>query len=220
MPTDVRLAAAAPAPRLTQLVSYRYSAIAMAVLAAGSMALAILYRPYVLQGVIAVLPPEAVAKMTTLADERIFRYSAIGALIVPFATVTFATLGSYLVLASGLITVSVELTFGAAAWASIALLLRDLTRWLILARQGLSSITAPEDVAVGLGLGFLVENHRSLSYDLLELVNSFDVVYLLVFAALLNETQGIRPRTALLAAAVPWLLMQSVRLGFNQLFFY
>ncbi len=219
MPTNVNVREAAPDHRLINLVSYRYSAIAMIVLGIGSMVLAVLYRPYVLQGVLAVLPPEAGPKMTALADERIFRYSAIGALLVPCATVMFATLGCYLVIASAFITASVERTFGAAAWAGIMLLLRDLTRYVVLARQGLSSIAAPEDVVVGLGLGFLVDNHRSLPYDLLELVNSFDAAYLLVFAALLNAPQAIPTRLALVAAAVPWFLMQAMRLGFNQLFY-
>lgn len=217
MHTDVQHAAASP--RLSKLVSYRYAAVAMVMLGAGGILLAELYRPYVLQGVLAMLPPEAGPKVTQMADERIFRYSAVGALLVPWVTVLLTSLGCYLVLASAFITASVELTFAAAAWSAVILLCRDLARFVILANQGIGSIRAPEDVVVGLGLGFLVDNHRSLAYDLLELVNSFDIAYLLVFAVLLNATQGIRPRLAIVAAAVPWVLMQSMRIGFNQLFY-
>lgn len=216
MHTDVQQL---PSPRLLSLVSYRSAAIAMAVLGAGSILLAELYRPYVIQGVLAVLPPDAGPQVTQLADERIFRFSAIGALLVPFVTVLLTTLGCYLVIASAFITASVEMTFAAAAWSAVILLGRDVTRFVILASQGLASIRGPEDVVVGLGLGFLVDNHRSLGYDLLELVNSFDIAYLLIFAVLLNATQGIRPRLAIVAAAVPWVLMQSMRIGFNQLLY-
>ena len=67
----------------------------------------------------------------TALRRAIFRYSAIGALLVQCATVMFATLGCYLVIASAFITASVERTFGAAAWAGIMLLLRDLTRYVV-----------------------------------------------------------------------------------------
>lgn len=217
MHTDVQQVTSGP--RLINLVSYRYAAIAMVVLCAGSLLLAAWYRPYVIQGVLSVLPPDAGPKVTQLADERIFRFSAIGALVMPFVTVLLATLGCYLVIASAFVTASIEKTFAAAAWAALILLCRDLTRFAILATQGVASVRAPEDVVVGLGLGFLVDNHRSLAYDLLELVNSFDIAYLLTFAALLHATQAIRPRLAIVAAALPWVLMQSMRIGFNQLLY-
>jgi hypothetical protein len=75
------------------------------------------------------------------------------------------------------------------------------------------------DLQPGVGLGFLVAEARSLAHDTLEVINGFDLSYLVVLAGVASRSEGVRFRRALTAAALSWLLLHAVRIGFSALFY-
>jgi hypothetical protein len=99
----------------------------------------------------------------------------------------------------------------------MALTLKSVVRYVFLV-TGNRPLSGVEDLEPGVGLGFLATEKPSLAYDVLELANLFDVLFVAVFACGIARVARVSSARATLAAIIPWLLMNAVRIGFSALF--
>ena len=178
-------------------------------------------QPFVAKAVYETLPPEAAQRFVADSGARLTSarwLGDLGALAAPLiltglvASLAFLALGAWFRLPR-----FESLTVG-PAWALLALTFKDVAQYALLMARGLDSVRGPTDLVPGLGFGFLLANQSSVLYGVLELINGFDLGYVIFFAFAIRLAESIPFREALFATAIPWLLLQGVRLGFSSLF--
>jgi hypothetical protein len=138
--------------------------------------------------------------------------------LVRIVGVTVSAGATFLALMAMFARPTFERVFAGAAWASLAYLLRDTVRLVTLMVRGLESVRTPGDLLPGIGMGFLVEDHQSVLYGLLELLNVYDLAFVWIFAGLLSANGVIRPGTAIIAVLIPWALFHAMSIAFRALF--
>ena len=199
--------------------TYKHALIPLAVLALGTTVLAYLQQPFAMQAMMSRMPPEAAARMTEMAGSPFFLATNLIGGVVSLIGVLLWAGGAHLGLAGMYASPQFRRVFVGAAWASLVFLVRDSVRLGTLMYRGIDSVRRPEDMLPGIGMGFLVENHQSLVYQLLELLNVYDLAFIWVFAGLLAASEGVRPPKAIAAVLLPWTLLHAVGIGFSMLFF-
>jgi hypothetical protein len=184
-----------------------------------TVALSFAYRPYFAEALAAMLPPGADMTRVAAIHEQVFRFSLIGSVVLPVAYPTITATVAFLVLAA--IPADDMPRFSAllacAAWAALLLRLKDLSQYLVIYARGLDAVHDAFDLRPGVGLGFLLEDRDSIAYELLDLVNGFDVGYLAAFSLAIGRAARVPPAPALAAAALPWALLHAIRIGFGML---
>lgn len=184
-----------------------------------TVALSFAYRPYFAEALAATLPPGAdVARIEAIQDQ-VFRFSLLGSVVLPVAYTAITATVAFLVLAA-IPTYDIPrfpALVACAAWAALLLRLKDLSRYAVVHVRGLEAVRDALDLRPGVGLGFLVEDRRSVAYELLDTINGFDLGYVAVLGFAIGQATRVPLSPALAAAALPWGLLHAVRIGFAML---
>lgn len=184
-----------------------------------TVALSFAYRPYFAEAFVAMLPPSAEVARVEAIQDQVFRFSLLGSVLLPVAYAAITATVAFLVLAAipayGIPRFPALLV--CAAWAALLLRLKDLSRYAVVHVRGLEAVRDALDLRPGLGLGFLLEERDSLAYELLDLVNGFDLGYVAVLAFGIGRALRVPLAPALAAAVLPWALLHAVRIGFGAL---
>jgi len=218
--TSVADAVRKPDRFFSRRLAYVDAIVPLALAIGVGVALAYAYRPFFVQAVLGSLPANVAPGVADALAARAFRFSGIGAAIVPLVQIGAAATLMFMILAVLSDTPPrFESLFVCVAWAALLLVGKDLARYGMLLAGGLESVRQITDLQPGVGLGFLVAEPRSLAHDSLEVINGFDLSYLVVVAGAASRSEGVRFRRALTAAALSWLLLHAVRIGFGALFY-
>jgi hypothetical protein len=173
-------------------------------------------RPLLVDAIAASLPPGADARVAQIVDSAL-RFRALGVAIVPAVQICVIALRAFLVLGALLEPPRFGVLTACAAWALLALTLKSVVRCAVLV-LGNRPLAGVEDLEPGVGLGFLAAEKPSVAYDVLELANLFDVMFVAILALTIARAAKVPTARATLAAIIPWLLMNAVRISFNVLF--
>lgn len=184
-----------------------------------AMALSFAYRPYFAEVLAAALPVDAdPARLETIYSQAL-RFGLIGSALVPLVYTGITAILAFLCLAAvaerdlprfEALTVCV-------AWAALLLTLKDLARYGVMQARGIEAVRGPFDLRPGVGLGFLVGDPASVTYEVLDMLNAFDLGYVAVLGFAISRAARVPIVHALAAAAVPWALLHAVRIGFGVL---
>lgn len=175
------------------------------------------HQPYIAQAVMQSLPADAAQRFAADPDSP-FRMSWMadaGAVFRPIVTSGLYAVMAFLLLSAIDYRPRFEALHVCAAWSMLAITGKSVVQFLVLASGGLSGVRDPSDLSPGTGLGFLAASNQSLLYDGLELVNGFDLALVFAFAAAIRIAVPTTTRHAVAAAALPWLLVSAIRIGFN-----
>ncbi len=198
-------------------LGYRDAVLPLLLVVGVSVALSYAYRPFFTAALVSLLPPDGAERMVAI-ENQVFRFSLIGAMLVPLlhAAVT-ATLAFLLLAASGTDDVPrFEGITVCVAWAAILLALKDGTRFGVVLARGAGAVRSAADLHAGVGFGFLVAP-QSVLYNVLDAVNAFDLGYVAVLAFAFSRSERVPFRHALAVAGISWTLLQAVRIGFGVL---
>jgi hypothetical protein len=198
-------------------LGYRDAILPVLLIVGVSVALSYAYRPFFTAALASLLPPEGAERMMAI-ETQVFRFSLIGAMLVPLLYVAATVILAFLVLAaSGVNDVPrFEGITVCVAWAAILLALKDVTRLGVLLVKGRDAVRGAADLQPGVGFGFLVAP-QSVLYNVLDTINAFDLGYVFVLALAISRSERVELRYALAVAAIPWMLLQAIRIGFGAL---
>lgn len=184
-----------------------------------AMALAFAHRPYFAEALAASLPVGADPSRLETIYSQAFRFGVIGSVLVPFAYVGITAIVAFLYL--GAVAERDVPRFHAiaacAAWAALLLTLKDLARYGVMQARGIEAVRGPFDLRPGVGLGFLVSDPASVAYEVLDMLNAFDLGYVAVLGFAISRAARVPAVRALVAAVLPWALLHAVRIGFGVL---
>lgn len=178
--------------------------------------LSVAMRPLIVEALTSSVSPGSRDAIEAAVDGAL-RFRVVGALLVPAGHVVVTAVLAFLILAAFFELREFRVLAACAAWAMPILTLKAIVRYTVLA-LGLQPLNGVEDLAPGVGLGFLATAKPSLAYDALDLVNVFDAGYLFVLALLMRRFAEVPLSHAMIAAVVPWAALNAIRIGFNVFF--
>jgi hypothetical protein len=203
--------------RVPQRLTYRDALLPLVVMMGVAVVLSFAYRPFFGRALAVRLPPGIPSAELEALQAQVFRFSAIGSALVPLAQVGVAAALAFLILAAfeGRDLPRFGGLAACVAWAALLLTLKDVARYGVLRARGVDAVRDVTDLRPGIGIGGLLADAQSPVYSALDAINAFDLAYLYVLARVIARSEQVPFRHALTAAAVPWLLLQAVRVAFS-----
>lgn len=211
-----------PGPFFGGPLSFADALVPLGIAAMVSVWMVHAYQPFLVHAIVQSLPPDAAVRFAADSGVSMARttwISELSAVFQPVVKSGFYALMALLVLGALGYSPRFEALQVCAAWSMLVMTGKSVIQFFILSDAGLEAIRGPADLNIGTGLGFLAGSKESLAFEALELVNGFDLAFIYLFAAAIRLAGKTTSGHAVAAAALPWLLLGAIRLGFSAILY-